>query len=267
MNSDVMGKAGIRNQLTLLDAVIIILISCSILIFVFTIGAKFLGQQTFDKLPDFIKDSYSAIWSAGVVAGGALVGSVVDALSKQASSKGNFVAYILGTTLLIMLLIVGTVELSRSIEGPQFSVPNGAKALDLLRDSTEPVDFYVQNKLIGGNQARITGSYTISKGQLKGTVANSELDPVAGLPAIRLSSISIHICYLSVKNGAPIYTQVPEFPTAANSEKIATSMNLSSAYAIPNFQFSINIRKLENIAPPYLCAFIDGDQNVHLTFY
>jgi hypothetical protein len=273
MNAEVTNESPPRKgSLSLLDAVIVILTSCSILIFVFTIGAKFLGQATFDKLPEFIKDSYSAIWSAGVVAGGALVGSVVDALSKEPSTKANFIVYILGTTILIMALIVGIVELSRNIEGPQFLVPMGATAIDLRRDSTQPMEFYLQNRLGFGNQVRISGTYTLKEGQLAGSITNSEVDPVYGATpgaaaAIKLNSLSIHVCYLAVRNGAPTYTQAPAFPTSSNSQGISTMMNIGSPYKIPNFSFSISIRNLDNIAPPYLCAFIDGDLNSHMTYF
>jgi hypothetical protein len=274
MNAEVTSKLPPRKgSLSLLDAVIVILTSCSILIFVFTIGAKFLGQATFDKLPDFIKDSYSAIWSAGVVAGGALVGSVVDALSKEPSTKANFIVYILGTTILIMSLIVGIVELSRNIEGPQFLVPMGATAIDLHRDSTQPIEFYLQNRLGFGNQVRISGTYSIKEGQLTGNVTNSEIDPVYGVApgapvaAIKLNSLSVHVCYLAVRNGAPTYTQAPAFPTSSNSQGIATTMNIGSPYKIPNFAFTISTRNLDYIAPPYLCAFIDGELNSHMTYY
>jgi hypothetical protein len=274
MNAEATSKSPPRKgSLSLLDAVIVILTSCSILIFVFTIGAKFLGQATFDKLPDFIKDSYSAIWSAGVVAGGALVGSVVDALSKEPSTKANFIVYILGTTILIMGLIVGIVELSRNIEGPQFLVPMGATAIDLHRDSTQPIEFYLQNRLGFGNQVRISGTYSLKGGQLTGNVTNSEIDPVNGVApgapvaAIKLNSLSVHVCYLAVRNGAPTYTQAPAFPTSSNSQGIATTMNIGSPYRIPNFAFSISTRNLDYIAPPYLCAFIDGELNSHMTHY
>ena len=101
-------KASTGRQLTLLDTMIVILTSCSIIIFIFTIGAKFLGRDTFDKLPDFLKDLYSALWSAGIVASGALAGSVLDTLSKRESTKTSFITYIMITTILIMALIVGT---------------------------------------------------------------------------------------------------------------------------------------------------------------
>jgi hypothetical protein len=129
----------------------------------------------------------------------------------------------------------------------------------------------LQNKLGFGNQVRISGTYRIKDGQLTGSVSNSEVDPIVGLAPggspFKLTSISVHVCYLAVRGGAPIYTQVPEFPTATNGEKIATTTNIASSYPIPNFQFVIPARKMDSIAPPYLCAFIDGEPNIHMTYY
>jgi len=256
-------------QLSLLDAVIIILASCSVVIFVFTIGAKFLGRDTFDRLPDFLKDSYSALWSAGVVAGGALAGSVVDALSRRESTKANFIFYIMGTTIAIMILIVGTIELTKSTEAPPFLVPNGAKAIDIRVNSTKPIEFFLQNKGFGGNPVRILGSYEIKDGRLFGSVSGSQLDPMftPAPPNVHLSTISIHVCYLSNRNGMPTFARSPELPTDANREAITTAANIAVPYKIPDFKFSINIADIDNIGPPYLCGYIDGEPNAHLMLF
>lgn len=256
-------------QLSLLDAVIIILASCSVVIFVFTIGAKFLGRDTFDKLPDFLKDSYSALWSAGVVAGGALTGSVIDALSKRESTKGNFILYIMGTTIAIMILIVGTIELTKSTEPPRFSVPNGAKAIEVRGNTTAPIAFFLQNKGFGGNPVRILGSYEIKDGELTGSIKGSELYPMltAAPLNVHLSAISIHVCYLAVRNGTPTLTQAPELPTDSNREAISTPANVQSPYKIPDFKFSIDVTHIDNIAPPYLCAYVTGEPNAFLALF
>jgi hypothetical protein len=248
---------------------IIILASCSLVIFVFTIGAKFLGRDTFDKLPDFLKDSYKALWSAGVVAGGALVGSVADALSRRESTKENFLFYIMGTTLAIMILIVGTIELTKTTEPPQFSVPVGAKAIDIRENTSKPVDFFLQYRGFGGNPVRILGSYEVKAGTLFGNVSGSELDPmVTAAPAnVHLSAISIHVCYLANRNGMPTFAQSPELPTSSNREAISTAANISVPYKIPDFKFSIDVAHIDNIGPPYICGYIDGEPNARLFLF
>ena len=203
--------------------------------------------------------------SAGIVAGGALVGSVVDALSRRESTKTNFLFYILGTTVAIMILIVGTIELTKSTEPPQFSVPIGAKAIDIHENTRKPIDFFLQNKGFGGNPAQILGSYEVKDGALFGNVSGSELDPMIGPPAnVHLSTISIHVCYLSNRNGIPTIAQSPELPTNANRETISTAANITTPYKIPDFKFSIDIAHIDNIGPPYLCAIIYGEPNARL---
>jgi len=239
-------------------------------IFVFTIGAKFLGRDTFDKLPDFLKNSYSALWSAGAVAGGALVGSVIDALSKRESNKGSFILYIMGTAILIMILIVGTVELSRSIDEPRFTVPAGATAIPTSNTSS-PLSFYLQNHVDFGNQAHIRGTYQIKDGLLTGEVVDSELEPVPPgvMPAnLPLTQIRVHVCYFGAENHIPLNLLVPKLPDDSNREPISTNSNMQQPFPIPNFKFKIDINHLSYVAPPYLCAFVDTQQSYyHLTYY
>ena len=269
MNTQTARHFNLGHQLSLLDTVIIILTACSIVIFVFTIGAKFLKQDTFDKLPEFLKNSYSALWSAGVVAGGALAGSVVDALSKRESTKGSFILYIMATTLMIMVLIIGTVELSRSIEGPRFTVPPGATALSVTSNTSKPVSFYLQNRMNAGNPGRIRGTYQIKDGELTGDVVDSELEPLIGVTpsAVPLTSISVHVCYYAVQNGVPVFAFVPQFPVDSDREAISAMTNMQQPFQIPKFKFQIDVKHLDYIAPPYLCAFVDGQSNYHLSYY
>jgi len=245
---------------------IIILISCSIIIFTFTIAAKFLGRDTFDRLPDFLKDSYSALWSAGAVAGGALVASVIDSLSKYPSTKTGFIAYVMITTLLIMTLIVGTVYLSKLTETPQFAVPNGATSIAINADTDGPVKFYLQNRLFGGNPANIIGHYEIKNGELTGEIDEAELMPATPVgpmtgplpPPLPLTWMSIHICYLSIQNGNPSQARRPEIPESSNRVEISTTTDIQTIYHIPKFGFKISVKHVDNITPVYLCAFIGG---------
>jgi hypothetical protein len=257
-------------ELTLLDTIIIILTSCSLVIFVFTIGAKFLHQDTFDKLPDFIKNSYSALWSAGVVAGGALVGSVIDALAKRESTKRSFILYIMVTTLLIMALIVVTIELARSIDEPRFVAPSGAATIAITANTSRPISFYLNHSNNFGYPARIQGTYETKDGEVAGEVLNSELEPVSQsivAPSLQITSISIHVCYFGVQNHMPIFSQEPQFPTDSNRQIISTMANMQQPFSIPNFKFKIDVTHVSSLAPPYLCAFVDGQQNFHATYY
>jgi hypothetical protein len=51
--------------------------------------------------------------------------------------------------------------------------------------------------------------------------------PMASPPVnVHLTSISIHVCFLSVRNGMPALTLSPELPTDANQEAISTAANI-----------------------------------------
>jgi hypothetical protein len=271
MSSNVERTTRRGRSLSLLETVIVLLMSCSIVIFVFTIGAKFLGRDTFDKLPDFLKDSYSAMWSAGVIAGGGFVGAVAKAFTKSERESANFTLHIVGTTTLIMVLVFATVAVSRSTEGPQFAVPMGARSIQLRKDSPKPIEFSLQNRSGGGVQARIKGEYQIKGGVLTGKVLDSELEPMFGVPTpwpppAALNSVSIHACYLAVRNGYPVSTQEPELPMATNRQTIETMTNLRAPYRIPDFEFTFELTHLDAISPPYLCGIVEG-VNWRMTFY
>lgn len=89
----------------------------------------------------------------------------------------------------------------------------------------------------------------------------------ANAASLELKSISLYVCYLTVQNKIPVPTQRPDFPTKDNREAITTTMNMVQPYPIPNFRFIVDIKAIDNIAPPYLCAIVDGDNFVHLYYY
>lgn len=250
---------------TLLDTVIVFLISCSLVIFVFSIAARFLGQDTFNRLPEYIRNSYAALWSAGVVAGGTLVGAVVDSLSKQTSTKGNFIAWVFLTTLLLMALIGGVIGLSKTLDRPLFTVPYGATPLDIANGNVENSTFHMQNPF-GYPRARLQGTYSIRNYILTGRLSDSELIPAPSMPGFNptplFDSIAVHVCYLAAENGMPVLKFRPALPGPQNSETLNVHWNNSAPVAIPNFKFVINVHHIISIAPPYLCAILSGSSSV-----
>jgi antirestriction factor ArdC-like protein len=176
----------------------------------------------------------------------------------------------LGLTILLMALIVGTIELARSVDEPRFVVPSGATAVSVTTNTSRPVHFYMQNRFSVGNQARIQGTYEVKDGELTGQVSNSEIEPFpqgAVAPSTQMTSISIHVCYLGAQNHLPVFTQAPQFPIDSNRKLISTTANMQQPFPIPDFGFKIDVANLSYVSPPYLCAFVDGQQNFHLTYY
>jgi hypothetical protein len=198
---------------------------------------------------------------------------VIDALSKtRESTKGSFILYIMGTTILIMILIIGTIELSQRVDDPRFVAPSGATVISINSNTSSPVTFYLQNHANSGNQGRIQGTYQIKDGILTGEVANSELepDPRGVLPSAPLTSISVHVCYFGVQNHLPIFGQVPQFPVPSNFKAITAMENMQQPFSIPAFTFAIDIKHadISYVAPPYLCAFVDGPNAFpHMVYY
>jgi hypothetical protein len=95
-------------QPDLIDAFIILLLAAAIDIFVFAMATQFINSPIFQKLPGFITDAYSAIWSS-IVAGGAGIGAaILKALTRPAGSQTpNYLFYAVFTALGLIFVILG----------------------------------------------------------------------------------------------------------------------------------------------------------------
>jgi hypothetical protein len=110
----------------------------------------------------------------------------------------------------------------------------------------------------GGIQAQIKGTYEIKNGKLMGSVVDSELEPFT-VPPTRYASLSIHLCYLAVRNGLPAAGLIPEVPLTNDRSVISATPNTGKAYKVPDFKFEIDASTIDNVGPPYLCALAHDD--------
>lgn len=92
----------------LIDAFIVLLLAAAIDIFVFAMATQFINSPVFQKLPSFITDAYTAIWTS-VVAGAAGIGAaILKAVNRPAGTQTpNYLVYVLVTSLVILAVIVG----------------------------------------------------------------------------------------------------------------------------------------------------------------
>jgi hypothetical protein len=89
-----------------LDSIIILLVSAALVIFLLWATSRTQGLgDTFEHLPDWLRDSYRAIW-ASVVTGATGIGLlIVKGFKEKGNPRPNYLLYILGTTVLLLLLI------------------------------------------------------------------------------------------------------------------------------------------------------------------
>ncbi len=99
----------------LIDAFIVITLAGAINIFLFWLATQFTDNPVFQKLPSFITDTYTAIWTSAVsgVAGvGAAIGKVLT--RKPGAQTPNYLFYVLGTAVLFFVLVIVLAFLSSS---------------------------------------------------------------------------------------------------------------------------------------------------------
>ncbi|MGL3104625.1 hypothetical protein [Bradyrhizobium sp. BR 1432] len=91
----------------LVDAFIVLLIATALDIFVFSMATQFISSPAFQKLPSFIMDTYSAIWTS-VASGVTGVGlALVKAINRKPGQHApNYLLYILATAFGLIAAIV-----------------------------------------------------------------------------------------------------------------------------------------------------------------
>lgn len=96
---------GKQSGVSLLDSLLIMLTACTLTIFLVWLAGQIGGVQTIVQLPDFIVKGYTALWSFLTGAG---LSVVLAILRKQDGDRPNFLAWILGTTTVLIVLVFGT---------------------------------------------------------------------------------------------------------------------------------------------------------------
>lgn len=96
-----------RSRLGFLDTFIVILISSAVVIFLLWAATRTAGLNSFEILPNFLAESYRAIWIS-LVSGASGIGlAIIKVLSpKKSGPLPNYFMYVLGTTIGMLTLIV-----------------------------------------------------------------------------------------------------------------------------------------------------------------
>jgi|SRR5579862_697430 len=92
----------------LIDAFIIITLATALDIFIFFMATQFINNPVFQHLPSFVTNTYQAIWTSAVSGAAGIGAAIVKALTRKAGQQTpNYLAYVLGTAVLVFALIVG----------------------------------------------------------------------------------------------------------------------------------------------------------------
>jgi hypothetical protein len=89
-----------------LDSFIIILVSAALVLFLLWTASETWGINAFQHLPPWLEESYHAVWSAAAT-GTAGIGLAIVKLLKQKTegASPNYLLYILGSTMVMLVLI------------------------------------------------------------------------------------------------------------------------------------------------------------------
>jgi hypothetical protein len=70
----------------LIDVFIVLALAGAIDIFIFAMATQFINNPVFDKLPSFITDAYSAIWSSAVAGAAGVGAAIAKVLTRKSGS-------------------------------------------------------------------------------------------------------------------------------------------------------------------------------------
>jgi F0F1-type ATP synthase membrane subunit c/vacuolar-type H+-ATPase subunit K len=108
----------------LIDAFIIVVIAAAIDIFAFSMATQFINNPAFQKLPSFITDAYTAMWTS-VVGGAAGIGAAaLKAFTRKPGQQTpNYLLYVLLTALGLLVVIVGLAFVATKLSPVQAKAP------------------------------------------------------------------------------------------------------------------------------------------------
>jgi hypothetical protein len=257
----------IEERPSLLEVAIIFIISCAIIIFVFSITGRFFGEENFDQLPTFIKDSYVALWSFVGAAGLAVTGSAIDLAFRKSPRKYNYLFMIFSVIFLIAFLIscllwFGPVIRQRSSDFAQ-SVPAGATRIDLSRISTTARSFSL-SYLVGINSVgiQLEGNYAIQQDYISGTINVARIigvNPNVPIPpGVQIDQLVLQICSVGFIAGVPQVIAHPQYPNAEHTLPRPIAFPIAPPYPslVEGRNFRIDISNVANRKSAWLCAHI-----------
>jgi hypothetical protein len=130
-----------------LDSLIVLLASTGLAIFLLWAASRTQGGASFEHLPDWLRSTYGAVW--GLILSGTGVGlAIAKAFRRKGQSTFNFLYAILGTTIVLLVLIVlltylfkpSVIAPTQTTEAPKSSQPTPDMEPRINAESLGPVN-------------------------------------------------------------------------------------------------------------------------------
>jgi len=237
--------------------------SAALLIFVVSMTGKFLGDETFERLPDFVTNSYSALFSMLTVGG--LAGVMAYIQSSRGSQTGvlRYLLYTLGALVILSCLIWAAVTLAPNPMERTLRPPAQAMKMDVTR--TDPIEetFTITSAGAQGMRAELTGNISYTRERIKGEVTGGTVT-VTQLAGYQLTDdwhadhLSINVCHYMVQDGLPIIRPHPDAIVQVNSTTVDWDFAKHSGepFAVPAFKFDFRTPSIDFPKIAWLCATI-----------
>jgi hypothetical protein len=244
----------------LTDSLIILLISAAITIFIFWISSQYLGQENFQRLPDWIVGTYKGIWSS--VATGAV--GIGAALLKAFTSKGrrppHYLKYI-GITTACLLVVIGAIvavpAVFPQVQGrKQMQPPTGVARIVVNSTASTDFDLEAQPQPVPVTYV-LKGSFSVTSGTLKGRLASGKVSVAKQLPSgfpEAISRISFRVCYLTSVNGVDQMIAYPDNPKSRDSIDVNLALTPGASYDLGPADFAFDLPGGKGMDRSWLCA-------------
>lgn len=252
-------RPAVRPSLDLVDIFIVLLFSASIVIFIFTIGTQFINSPTFQVLPTFVTNAYSAIWTslASGVTGVGLV--VVKSLLQDRTTRPNYFLYVAVTSTVFIFAVIGIAMASRYLNPrPPPPVPVGVALLNIAG----PASF--EFGALPGSQAavRMKGTYQVKDGEVSGHVDEGSVTTNALFQppfTMTLNRMEMRSCYIHPVYGADQMDIFPPVGKSENSQDINIKLEKEHTYQLPKMDFKFKLASDARPDRAWLCAALDND--------
>jgi len=249
----------------LLEATINIILSVALVIFVVSITGKFLGDENFERLPDFIRDSYSALYSLLTAGGLAGLMSYFQSRKGLQTSTLRYLLYTLGTSFVLCGLIGAAVAFAPSPMDRMLQPPPLTMKMDVTLADPEEKTFSLSRALVTGMRAELSGTISYSRHRLKGQVHGGSVTvmqiPGSKIPSDwRAANVAINVCHYMMQDGLPVLRFDPDAIVQVNSTSVDWDFakHPGVTFQVPAFEFDFATPSVEFPKIAWLCATISS---------
>jgi hypothetical protein len=253
----------------LLEATIVLTLSVGIVIFVVTFAGKFLGDENFERLPDFIRNSYAALYSLLTAGGLAGLLSLIQSRRGTTTSTLRYLLYILGCSSFVLACIAAAVVLAPNPLERTLQPPPLSTRIDLTSATPVSKSFTLTTASTPGFRMELTGQVSYSRDRITGHIERGSITlvPLPGYPVpagLTVDSVAINVCHYFMANGQPVLRFDPDGIVKQNYAAVHFDLSQSpnQTFAVEPFDFDFATPSVDFAKLAWLCgSFSNGNRS------